>query len=380
MKSISDTIKNKPWMGWLLFLGTLLIVFFLGLLASSIMQRRSEALLVNKPKVTVSQWEVNDSVWGINYPREYESYLKTADTSFRSAFGGSSFINMLEIDPKLVVLWAGYSFSKDYNQGRGHYYAVDDIRHTLRTGAPMGPDEGPQPNTCWACKSPDVPRVMNQVGIAEFYKGKWASRGNQIVNPIGCADCHDAETQNLRISRPALAEAFQKMGQDITKVSYQQMRSMVCAQCHVEYYFHGEDKYLVFPWEKEILCRAHFEAKAAWDAGAGELEMNPALLLIRHAQWRWDFVAASHGATFHSPVECLRILGTALEKASEARLLIARILSAHGINTPVEFPDISTKEKAQALAGIDRDKLVEEKNRFLETIVPGWIEEYGKKR
>ena len=66
-------------------------------------------------------------------------------------------IDMLEVDPRLVVLWAGYGFSKDYNQGRGHYYAITDIRNTLRTGAPMNGKPGPQPNTCWACKSTDVP-------------------------------------------------------------------------------------------------------------------------------------------------------------------------------------------------------------------------------
>jgi nitrite reductase (cytochrome c-552) len=129
---------------------------------------------------------------------------------------------------------------------------------------------------------------------------------------------------------------------------------------------------------EENLCRAHFEAKAAWTAGATDDEMKPVLTLIRHAQWRWDFVAASHGATFHSPIECMRILGTAMDKSQEARLLTARILAAHGMTTPVEIPDISTKEKAQQLIGIDREELVREKNRFLETIVPKWIEEYNK--
>jgi nitrite reductase (cytochrome c-552) len=28
------------------------------------------------------------------------------------------------------------------------------------------------------------------------------------------------------------------------------MRSLVCAQCHVEYYFKGPEKYVVFPWDK----------------------------------------------------------------------------------------------------------------------------------
>jgi nitrite reductase (cytochrome c-552) len=49
---------------------------------------------------------------------------------------------------------------------------------------------------------------------------------------------------NLHISRPALIEAFQRQGKDITKATPQEMRSLVCAQCHVEYFFKGDGKYL----------------------------------------------------------------------------------------------------------------------------------------
>ena len=31
----------------------------------------------------------------------------------------------------------------------------------------------PQPATCWTCKSTDVPRKMNEMGAANFYKAKW---------------------------------------------------------------------------------------------------------------------------------------------------------------------------------------------------------------
>jgi nitrite reductase (cytochrome c-552) len=59
---------------------------------------------------------------------------------------------------------------------------------------------------------------------------------------------------NLHISRPALIEAFQRQGKDINNVSLQEMRSLVCAQCHVEYYFNKHVaegvQYLTFPWDK----------------------------------------------------------------------------------------------------------------------------------
>ena len=485
MKTISEVIKQKPWIGWILFLATIVVVFLIGLFASSIIERRAEAVYAYKPSKVVSQWEPRNEVWGANFPNEYQSFLKTADTNFKSMFNGNGIVDMLDTDPMLVLLWAGYPFSKEYNQPRGHIYAVNDIRNILRTEGPMNAKEGHMPNTCWTCKSPDVPRVMHKSGIAEFYKGKWASKGSEIVNPIGCADCHDAKTMDLHISRPALVEAFQRQSLDINKSSHQEMRSLVCAQCHVEYYFKGDDKYLVFPWDQStsvdsieayydkiqfsdwthslsrtpmlkaqhpdyelfktsihyqrglgcadchmpyrssggvkftdhhiqsplnmiantcqvchreseetlrnnvydrqkkvnenrlnaeaVLCKAHLEAKAAWDAGATEAEMKPVLLLIRHAQWRWDFTAASHGASFHAPIEVLRILGTSIEKSQEARVMLVRILASHGVNKPIDMPDISTKAKAQKYIGLDMEKLYKEKQEFLEKVVPEWI-------
>lgn len=242
-RRIMDIVQEKPWLGWTIFLGTVVVVFLIGLLAASIIERRGEADLLVQAK-PIKEWEPRNEIWGANYPREYETYARTADGDFLSKHGGNQMIDYLEKYPNLVILWAGYAFSRDYNQGRGHYHAIEDIRKTMRTDVP-------QPATCWSCKSTDVPRVMNERGPANFYKDKWTNLGSEIVNNIGCQDCHDPKTMNLRITRPALIEAFQRQGKDINQSTHQEMRSLVCAQCHVEYYFKGkEDKYLTFPWDK----------------------------------------------------------------------------------------------------------------------------------
>ncbi len=477
MKSIIEIIQQKPWMGWILFLATVAAVFLIGLFASSIIERRGEERALFQILKPIADWEPRNEVWGENFPREYETYTSTLDTTFRSKHGGSATIDVLEHYPNLVVLWAGYAFSRDFKQARGHYYAVADIRHTLRTGVP-------QPGTCWSCKSTDVPRVMNEKGPANFYKSKWEDLGSEIVNNIGCQDCHDNKTMNLRLSRPALIEAFERRGLDIKKATHQEMRSLVCAQCHVEYYFKGDGKYLTFPWDQgmtvdeveryydqvghtdfvhklsrarilkaqhpdyeifrtgihaqrglscadchmpyrseggvkftnhkiqsplanianscavchreneddllrnvyerqdkiieirslveENLVKAHIEAKTAWDHGATEKEMEPILTLIRHAQWRWDYAAASHGGSFHAPLETQRIIGTALQRVQEARIQLAAVLIRHNATVPVKMPDLSTKEKAQAYIGLDMKKLNDEKQRFIKTVVPDW--------
>lgn len=254
MKPLSEQISEKPWKAWVLFFVTIVIVFLLGLFASSIIERRSEALFAYAPNNNFEHFEPRNEKWGANFPREYETYMQTADTSFRSKYAGSQNIDVLKENPGHVILWAGYAFARDYNQGRGHYYAIEDIHKTLRIGAPNDTTPSFQPTTCWTCKSPDVPRLMQQMGIKEFYSGSLDELGAEIVNHIGCADCHDPQTMKLTITRPALIEAFERQGRDITKATHQEMRSLVCAQCHVEYYFdktkHEGAQYLTFPWDK----------------------------------------------------------------------------------------------------------------------------------
>lgn len=481
--------EMRPWLAWVLFFTTIVVVFFLGLLASSINERRMEATFVYTPQTKISPYEPRNEVWGQNFPRQFQSYYGTADTSFRSKHNGNAMIDMLEVDPRLVVLWAGYAFSRDYSQGRGHFYAITDIYNTLRTGGPKTDDEGLQPTTCWTCKSPDVPRLMNETGVTQFYTAKWARLGSEVVNPIGCADCHDNKTMNLTITRPALVEAFDRMGKDIKKASYQEMRSLVCAQCHVEYYFNKKvaegANYLTFPWNnglsaetmeeyydniefsdwthaiskapmlkaqhpdyevyttgihaqrgvscadchmpykseggqkftdhkmqsplnnvanscqvchreetttlianvyerqdkiienrdklEELLVRAHIEAKKAWELGATDDQMKNILQGIRHAQWRWDYVAASHGGSFHSPVESGRVITSGITIAQETRIQLARLLAQLGHNQELPYPDISTKAKAQEFIGLDMKSLNAEKQDFLQNIVPQWL-------
>ena len=230
--------------GWFIFGGSALGVLALGLLASSVTERRSERassrVQFMKP---IGEWESDNSVWGASFPREYNSWEATKNDKTLTKFGGSGFRDYLEERPSLVVMWAGYPFAKEYNAPRGHFYAVDDVKGTARRNDKT-------PATCWTCKSPDVPRLMAQDGTGEFYKQKFDHYINDVTNPIGCADCHNPETMQLQISRPALKEAFERQGKDIAKATHQEMRSLVCAQCHVEYYFKGkEDKYLTFPWD-----------------------------------------------------------------------------------------------------------------------------------
>ncbi len=126
---------------------------------------------------------------------------------------------------------------------------------------------------------------------------------------------------------------------------------------------------------EDILVRAHIEAGKAWELGATEAQMADILQDIRHAQWRWDYVAASHGGSFHSPVESARVLNTGMAIGQEARLKLSRLLAELGFNEEVPMPDIDTKAKAQAYIGLDIDAMIAEKEEFKQNVIPQWLEE-----
>jgi len=480
--------KRRLWIvGAIIFAVIAIATILIGILAASVTTRKAEATasIYNNKKVEISGIEPRSEIWGLNFPREYETWKKTGEMGFKTKHMGNNFEDALNERPDMVILWAGYLFSRDYNAPRGHWYAVEDARNTLRTGAPgVGELKDIQKSACWTCKSPDVPRLMKERGVAEFYNTSWSDLGAEVVNPIGCADCHEPTNTKLTITRPALIEAFERQGRDINNATTQEMRSLVCAQCHVEYYFKGDGRYVTFPWDKGFsveeqeayydsiqfsdwthalsktpmikaqhpdyelfrlgthgqrglscadchmpyiaeggvkfsdhqlisplkniantcqvchreseakltqyvyerqdkilelrnrvepeLAKAHIMVKMAMDKGAGDKELAEARKLIRASGWRWDFGVASHGASFHAPIETQRILAAALDMALRAQLLLKDVLFTYGV-THIKMPDISTKEKAQAYIGLDMPTLKSQNEKFKQTIVPEWL-------
>jgi nitrite reductase (cytochrome c-552) len=105
------------------------------------------------------------------------------------------------------------------------------------------------PGTCYSCKSANNPKLWDEMGMAEYDKTPFSEMGEHMNKPIGCANCHEANTMRLIVTNPALEEALVAQGKDWRTFTRQEMRTVVCANCHVEYYFEGEGKYLTFPWE-----------------------------------------------------------------------------------------------------------------------------------
>jgi nitrite reductase (cytochrome c-552) len=190
----------------------------------------------------VAPYEPDSSEWGVNFPNQYSTFEQTARNDVRTTFGGSDNFDRLEWDPALRVLFTGMAFAKGYTEDRGHGNALLDVEESARIGETT-------PGTCYSCKSSDNPGLWNEMGMAAYDATPFSELGEHVNNPIGCANCHDAETMALAVTNPALEEALEAQGLDWRTFTRQEMRSLVCANCHVEYYFAGEGKYLTFPWE-----------------------------------------------------------------------------------------------------------------------------------
>ena len=272
--------------------------------------------------------ELNDTIddpaiWGKNFPLQYDLYLRTVDMQ-RTRYGGSEALphSPTEGDPRTVVsrskleqdfrlkeMWAGYSFSKDYREKRGHAYMLDDQTFTGRQQA------APQPGTCLNCHASMVV-TYNKLGDGDIFKGfeavnhmPYMEARKLVKHPVACIDCHDPSSMQLRITRPAFIEGMRALkasqgikDYDVNKqATRQEMRSYVCGQCHVTYYFRGPEKRLTYPWSKglkleQIVAHEDEDKVKEWN----HAETGAGLIKARHP----EFETWNQGIHARSGVAC----------------------------------------------------------------------------
>ena len=212
--------------------------------------------------------------WGKNFPLQYDSYRQTVDQE-RTRYGGSEAVpreptggdpravvaqSRLDEDPRLRRMWAGYAFATDFREERGHAYMLDDQTFTGRQ------DVTTQPGTCMHCHA-SVYVPYRKLGNGDLFAGfekmnqmPYAEARTLVTHPVTCLDCHDPQTMQLRVTRPGFIEGIKLVKSSAGQADYdvnrdasrQEMRSYVCGQCHVEYYFQGPGKRLTYPWHKGL--------------------------------------------------------------------------------------------------------------------------------
>ena len=243
-------------------------------LLTNIIERRQEAKNPFFRVVELTDDTDDPAIWGKNFPLQYDGYKRTVD-QVRTRFGGSEAIqktpdeadprsivaqSRLEEDPRLKTMWDGYAFAVDFREERGHAYMLDDQTFTERQQVVQ------QPGTCVNCHASayaaykrlgggDIVKGFNELNKLPYFEAR-----KEVTHPVACIDCHDSQTMQLRVTRPAFMEAIRyvkasqgvenfEVNRDATR---QEMRTYVCGQCHVEYYFKGPEKTLTYPWQNGL--------------------------------------------------------------------------------------------------------------------------------
>jgi len=224
--------------------------------------RKQEARAPFVQVVELSEIDTDPALWGLNWPHHYDGYVATAGDKF---YGGSSALtaSKLEQHPWLGRLYAGYAFSLDYREARGHAYMLYDQGVTERV------TKKPQSGACLHCHASmtvlyrsvgreaqgltatpdelaasfDMPAVVRgfqelstrpyqevlgllkqmpdgtpegdttfpqppEGGFTGEFAGQPLPEGHESVgdaHPVSCIDCHDPASMAIRVTRPGFA-------------------------------------------------------------------------------------------------------------------------------------------------------------------------------
>ena len=299
----SPSARPIRWRRFLLFVAVTAVVIIAAVaLLMNIFERKQEARNPFYRVVELTDETVDPAIWGKNFPFQYDAYRRTTDMQ-RTRYGGSEAMprtpsqadprslvaqSRLEADPRLTIMWAGYAFARDFREERGHAFMLADQTYTERQQVVQ------QPGTCLHCHA-SIYVPYKKAGGGDLIKGfehmnqmTFQEARKLVTHPITCIDCHTADTMQLRVTRPGFLEGIRalKAAQGIqdydvnTMATRQEMRTYVCGQCHVEYYFQGPEKRLVYPWAKglqvdNILAyydETHFKDWVHADTGAPVLK------------------------------------------------------------------------------------------------------------
>lgn len=229
----------------------------------TIVEHKQEARTPFVRVVEVDEVTTDPVPWGKNWPHQFDSYVRTVDVT-QTRYGGSSAMpeSKLEQSPWLRRLYAGYAFSIDYRERRGHAYMLYDQEVTERV------TQRKQAGACLHCHASIIP-TYRRLGLEEMGKPAdaealaasfdWPSvmRGFEIAStmdyaeahaevvktpdgtpgesksifpggvtpgqeqdphagmgeahPVSCIDCHDPESMESRVTRPGFINGIRAL-------------------------------------------------------------------------------------------------------------------------------------------------------------------------
>jgi nitrite reductase (cytochrome c-552) len=369
-------------------IGSAVVTLAVVALLVNIFERQQEARNPFYRVVDLTDDIEDPSIWGKNFPQQYDQYRRTVD-QVRTRYGGSEALprtpteadprsivaqSRLEEDPRLRIIWAGYAFATDFREERGHAYMLDDQTFTERQRVVQ------QPGTCMNCHA-SVYVPFKKLGDGDITAGfekmnqmPYQEARKLVTHPVTCIDCHDSETMALRITRPAFVEGIRALkaaegieNYDVhTMASRQEMRAYVCGQCHVEYYFKGAEKRLTYPWANGVKA----------DEMLQYYEENP------HDDWTHADTGAKVLKAQHPEFEMWRqgIHGRSGVTCADCHMPYMRVgamkISDHHVRSPVlninnacqtchKWPEEELRERIYTI----QDRTFDMRNRAMEALV-----------
>jgi len=193
--------------------------------------------------------------WGKVYPLQYESWLKTKEpkpsgkSKYRKGWDKDKVVyDKLSEYPFAALLFHGWGFGIEYNEPRGHHYAIiDQVEIDKSRTGPGG--------VCLACKTPYHKSFVKKHGM-KYLKAKFLDainmfpEKNRELGPA-CIDCHRNDTMDLTTNKWHIEKGLKMIGKK--ELTRQEKRTMACAQCHVTYYVPRDKKGkvtgdIMLPW------------------------------------------------------------------------------------------------------------------------------------
>lgn len=210
--------------------------------------------------VKIADGEIDPAEWGKAYPVNYELWKKTGEptpagkSKYKRGFDADKITyDKLSEFPFMALLYNGWGFGISYNESRGHAFMIKDQLEADPSRVKPG-------GACLICKTPYALKFEKELGADTFYKKSYKEAHALIPEKhkelgVACIDCHDNKDMSLKITRNALAAALKDTGVDPEKLTRQERRSIVCAQCHVTYVLPRDKDMkpiaggLFFPWQ-----------------------------------------------------------------------------------------------------------------------------------
>lgn len=259
--------KGQAMLLAMVFLVAVVATIVVMVVLINIFQHKQEARTPFVRTAEVTEISTDTAPWGQNWPMQFDGWKATAGDKF---YGGSSALTQSKLDehPWLKRLYAGYAFSIDYREARGHAYMLYDQGVTERV------TQKPQAGACLHCHGstsvlyrkagleamglpsdeaalaadgfnmPAVIRGFEELSRKPYgevyrmlantpdgtpdsnattfpmppeggYTGEIAGQPVEAghasmgaAHPVGCIDCHDPDSMRIRVTRPGFMQGI----------------------------------------------------------------------------------------------------------------------------------------------------------------------------